>query len=315
MDRRFGRAVCFIRHRQHFAALRFAMDTAVIKNAIGTLDKLLGKAKDTLFDIERHVFGVSAYGEGPSYEDPRGALKGFLEELHDVLLVVLEAANMPETRSTLVEAWRDFSKGDALENTNDYHEYDSSESPALTFLERLIDGLRISVSNEIPSEDASTLNRLEAMLDDTAALVHRRNPHPANEADIQRIMHDYLSACFHDFVKNPQIGGTLKNFIPDCGIKSVGAAIEFKFVRDKDEVAKAFSGIAEDSAGYKGSKDWTRFYAVIYQAEPFALKSEFRSDLKRIGATTWKVYLVNGPAKQAPRTKSKAKAKRSTSAA
>jgi hypothetical protein len=54
-------------------------------------------------------------------------------------------------------------------------------------------------------------------------------------------MHDYLSACFHDFVKNPQIGGTLKNFIPDCGIKSVGAAIEFKFVRDKDEVAKAFS--------------------------------------------------------------------------
>ena len=81
----------------------------------------------------------------------------------------------------------------------------------------------------------------------------------------------------------------------DCGIASVGAAIEFKFVRNKEEVAVAFSGIAEDTAGYKGSKDWTRFYAVIYQAQPFMLESQLRSDLKRIGAATWTPIVVNGP--------------------
>jgi hypothetical protein len=281
------------------------MDSDVVRNAVGTLDKLLGKAKDALFDIERHEFGVSAYGEGPSYENPRGALKSSLEELHDVLLVVLEAANMPETRSSLVEAWGEFSKGIGLQRTKDYHEFDSSESPALTFLEHLIDGLRVSVSNEIPSEEAWTLNRLEDMLRGTASLVHRRNIVPANELDVQKIMHDYLSASFDDFVRSLQIDGTLKNFKPDCGIRSLEAAVEFKFVKDKNEIATAFSGIAEDSAGYKGSRQWTRFYAVIYQAEPFELESRFRSDLKRIGATTWQVYLVNGPAAKRDKTQAK----------
>jgi hypothetical protein len=108
-------------------------------------------------------------------------------------------------------------------------------------------------------------------------------------------MHDYLSACFPDFRLNPPIGGTLKNFKPDCGIASVGAAVEFKIVHTEEQMAVAFSGVAEDTAGYKGSKDWTRFYAVIYQAQPFMLESQLRSDLKRIGAATWTPIVVNGP--------------------
>ena len=137
------------------------------------------------------------------------------------------------------------------------------------------------------------------MLEDTDSLVHRRTPPaPGKEGDVQKIMHDYLSASFPDFRVNPPIGGNLKNFKPDCGIASVGAAIEFKIVHTKEQVSKAFSGIAEDSAGYKGSKDWTRFYAVIYQAQPFASRSQFRSDMKRIGATAWRTILVNGPTKK-----------------
>jgi REase_DpnII-MboI len=193
---------------------------------------------------------------------------------------------MPEARASLIEAWRGF-KTKGLGHTNDNPEFDISESPALTFLERVIQGLRISVSEAISSEQAWTLSRLEAMLRDTPALVHRRRAVPANEIELQEIMHDYLSACFPDFRENPAIGGTLKNFKPDCGIAGVGAAIEFKIVHAREQMAFAFSGVAEDTAGYKGSKDWTRFYAVIYQAQPFTLESHLRSDLKRIGAATW----------------------------
>ncbi len=114
------------------------------------------------------------------------------------------------------------------------------ESPALTFLERMIQGLRMTVSEAISSEEAWTLNRLEEMLRDTAALVHRRTISPANELELQRIMHDYLSACFACFMPNPSIGGMLKTFKPDCGIANVSAAIEFKFVRTKEDVATAF---------------------------------------------------------------------------
>jgi hypothetical protein len=275
------------------------MNIPVVKNAIGTLEKLLSEAKRALAQVEREVFHLWNYrvGEG-SFEYPREAMAAFLQELHDVLLVVLEAAGMPEARASLINEWAAFtSPQTGLSRTDDNHEFQGSSSPALTFLEHLIAGLRMSVIEDVSSEEAWTLSRLEAMLDDTAALVHRRGQ-PANENDLQEIMHDYLSACFPDFRLNPTIGGSLKTFKPDSGIASVNAAIEFKIVHTEQEVAKAFSGIAEDTAGYKGSKDWTRFYAVIYQAQPFASKAQFHSDMKRIGATAWKTILVNGPTKK-----------------
>lgn len=283
------------------------MDIAVVKNAVGSLDKLLSQAKQALWAIERDEYGYPGYGDAGGYAYPRDALEGFLEELHDVLLVVLEAANMPEARASLIKAWRGFAAGKGLHYTKNDQEDQYCESPALTFLERVIRGLRMTVSDAISSEEAWTLDRLEKMLRDTPALVHRRHEAPADEPELQKIMHDYLSACFPDFRRNPPIGGTLKTFKPDCGIASVGAAIEFKIVHTKEQVAVAFSGIAEDASGYKGSKDWTRFYAVIYQAQPFILESHLQSDLKRIGATTWTSIVVNGPTGKKPTKARKAK--------
>ena len=205
---------------------------------------------------------------------------------------------MPEARVTLIKVWRGFTSAkDGLRETGNNYEFESCHSPALTFLERVIQGLRMTVSDEISGEEAWTLSRLEAMLRDTPGLVHRRERDLVNELELQKVMHDYLSACFPDFRKNPSIGGTLKTFKPDCGIASVGAAIEFKIVHNKEQMAVAFSGVAEDTAGYKCSKDWTRFYAVIYQAQPFMLESHLRNDLKRIGAATWMPIVVNGPTK------------------
>lgn len=290
------------------------MNTEVVKNAIGTLDRLLAEAKRALSQVEQEVFGLwRPRGDGGLFENPRGAMGAYLEELHDISLVVLEAAQMPDTRTSLIAAWAGFaSSPNSLRKTHDDHEFQYCSSPALTFLERLIQGLRISVVEEISSMEAWTLSRLEAMLDDTAALVHRRG-RPRNEDDLQKTMHDYLSASFSGFRLNPSIGGTLKNFKPDCGIASVNAAIEFKIVHSKEEVAKAFSGIAEDTAGYKASKDWTRFYAVVYQAQPFASKRDFHDDMKRIGATEWKTMLVNGPAERKDSKKIKGKKKKNRS--
>jgi hypothetical protein len=222
-----------------------------------------------------------------------------LLKLHDILLVVLEAVEMPEARASLAKAWKGFTSAQGgLQHTNDNGEFQSCQSPALTFLERLINGLRMTVNDEMSSEDAWTLSRLEAMLRDTPGLLHRRGISPKKESDLQEVMHDYLSACFPYFVPDPQIGGTLKNFKPDCGIANVGAAIEFKIVHTKEQIAVAFSGVAEDTSGYKGPKDWTRFYAVVYQDEPFMLESHLRSDMKRIGAATWTGFVVNAPTKK-----------------
>jgi len=276
-----------------------------VKNAVGALDKLLSQTKRPLWEVEREVYGDPGYGNDQGgYEYPRFAMAGHLEELHDVLLVVLEAAQMPEARGSLVKAWRGFTAAkDGLRHTDDDDEGQNCQSPALTLVERLIKALCMTVRAEILSEEAWTLAKLEAMLDDTPGLVHRRGKALSNEADLQEIMHDYLSACFPDFRLNPPIGGTIKNFKPDCGIASVGAAIEFKLTHTKQKAIVSFTGVVEDTGGYKGSKDWTRFYAVMYQAKPFILKSHLQSDMKRIGVSTWKAILVNGDTK--PKTRKK----------
>jgi hypothetical protein len=290
------------------------MDSLIVKNAIGGLDKILSQARRALWEVGREIYvGYDEEAEDQGgYADPRGALGANLEELHHILLVVLEAAQMPEARASLVKAWPKFtSVKDGLRHADEDHEYQDCTSPAFTFVERLIKALRMTVSQQITSEQAWTLARLEAMLEDTPGLVHRQDAPPADEADLQAIMHDYLSAAFPDFRKNPQIGGSIKNFVPDCGIASVGAAIEFKIAHTKKKAVTAFTGVVEDTGGYKGSKDWTRFYAVMYQAKPFILKSHLQSDMKRIGAATWKAILVNGATKPSARKK-KASIKKSS---
>jgi hypothetical protein len=287
------------------------MDKTVVKNSIGSLDQLLSRAKSALSQIEQDRFGLVDDSDTGGFVDPKAALGDTLEELHDILLVVLEAAEMPEAKASMIEEWPTFTSAkDGLSHVEVDTEFDYCASPALIFVKRLIEALRMSVSKQISSEEAWTLARLEAMLEDTAGLVHRREKPPKDEQDLQAIMHDYLSACFPDFRKNPQIGGSIKNFIPDCGIASVGAAIEFKIAHTKEKAVVAFTGVVEDTGGYKGSKDWTRFYAVMYQAKPFILKSQLQSDMKRIKAATWKAILINGDTKP-KRKKKKAQAKKS----
>ncbi|SDJ95325.1 hypothetical protein SAMN05216338_107527 [Bradyrhizobium sp. Rc2d] len=82
-----------------------------------------------------------------------------------------------------------------------------------------------------------------------------------------------------DAVKNSI--GMLEQFVFKARDDGIGAAVDFKFVRSREEVAIAANGIFEDTAGYRGSKDWVRF--VIYQVQPFMLESHLRHDLKRVG--------------------------------
>lgn len=276
-----------------YSVQRRGVNIAVVQNALGTLEKLLDQAKGALTQIEAEAHD---HYENTVYDNPESAMESYLEQLQQTLLVVLETAEMPETRASLVTAWAAFKKErDGLTKiVCDDFDYTVRSLP-LTYAERVIQGLRISVGKELWCEEGWILNRLETILRDTAALVRRRGISPSNELDVQAVMHDYLRVGFPGFVPNPPIRGALKTFKPDCGIRSVSAAIEFKIVHTEEDVAVAFSGIAEDAAGYQGSKDWTRFYAVFYQAQPFILASEICDDMKRIRAKFWIPILVNGP--------------------
>jgi hypothetical protein len=281
------------------------MDKAIVRNALGGIETILSKAKRALREVEMAAFG--GYDDLGSYESPEDALAFHLEQLYDHLLVILEAAQMDETRENLISKWATFKKvKDGLRRTKRFGDFDHFSSPPLEFIERLASALRMTVSGQMTSEDAWTLARLESMLKDTSALVHRRGGPIAKEADVQKIMHDYLRACFPGFTPRPQVNGAIKNFRPDCGIRRIGAAIEFKIAHTERQAVVAFSGLVEDTGGYKGSKEWTRFFAVVYQAKPFLPDSHVQNDLQRIKAGKWTVILVNGE------TKPKAKRRKAT---
>jgi len=62
----------------------------------------------------------------------------------------------------------------------------------------------------------------------------------------------------------------------------------------REAVAKALTGILEDVSDYSGSRDWTRFYSVIYQTEAFDSEERVRREVTRIGAISWTPVLVTG---------------------
>ncbi len=219
-----------------------------------------------------------------------------LERTFAALAIVLDAAGLSETRSDVATAWKKFlDKG--LTKTEQLYDYHVVTNDAYDLLRDTIGALGVLVGNHANAYDQLQAQKLEELLRGTANLVHRRGNPPMKEKDVQDVMNDYLGVCFNDYVKEPVIAGGLKAFRPDGGVRSLKTAIEFKFVRSRQELNTALGGIFEDSAGYKGSADWVRFFSVVYMTEPFEREARFKSELVRGECFTWTPILVNGSAK------------------
>ncbi|PYV68751.1 MAG: hypothetical protein DMG96_35705 [Acidobacteria bacterium] len=95
---------------------------------------------------------------------------------------------------------------------------------------------------------------------------------------VQLVMHAYLAAFFVEFKKTVTIDGIIRDFKPDCGIRNLRAAMEFKYAATRKEFSRAIGGIFEDISGYKGSLDWNRFYTVVYQTEAFESEERVKAD-------------------------------------
>jgi hypothetical protein len=267
------------------------LDTVVIKAALSGLETELARAQDAKNQIENEISGGHAKSYG--YEDAEAALPLLLNRVHDMLVVVLEAAGLAATRSSLIKKWAQFEKHGGIGKTRYDPEYGFVESKPFEYLDTLIDSLRISTGEALTSSDTYDLIRLETILRKTAVLVRKRNVVPRKEQDIQDVMHDYLEAFFTEYKHPITITGITKDYKPDGGVRNLKAAIEFKYATTANEVALALAGIFEDSRGYNGSLDWTRFYSLIYQTDSFESEDRIKSEMAR-GGVTWKAILVTG---------------------
>lgn len=136
---------------------------------------------------------------------------------------------------------------------------------------------------------------LEGILINTPKIIFDRGIEPKNEAEVRKSVFDLLIHVFPDTVREASIIQNTKTYKPDIGVKSLSTAIEYKFAESQAEVKKAVGGLYEDMRGYGGSKDWTRFYAVIYMTDAFFTQQQIMSEFKHTSADdNWKPLLVIG---------------------
>ncbi len=87
------------------------MDSQLIRNALSELDRQL----EEIHEAVRQIEGTS--NANASWEDPEGTLPHLLNRLYERLLVVLEAADLPETKSRLAHSWYALRKAGGIGKT------------------------------------------------------------------------------------------------------------------------------------------------------------------------------------------------------
>lgn len=283
------------------------MDNVQTNQVLKVISDLLSRPRRTLREIYSVDMNIFHSGENEELEQRRSSLQerlGYqLSSLGRQFPIFLEMLGLFETRIRFVEEWKTFS--DKLGKTEWWHteEDHDIESKPLGFLYEIYRAISAQVE-KIEVEDSgieTKIERLEYILRCTPQILESRGIAPRREADIRKAMNEHLKYTFEDYCTNISIAKPLKSFKPDCGIISIGTAIEFKFCDSEKEVKTALSGIMEDLSGYAGSKDWKLFYSLVYMTGSYANEKQFPVRLgSSENASKWKPILVRGSGSRKP---------------
>lgn len=266
---------------------------AFVAHAVARLIDETRSAHSIVGDLNACMY--SSFAGKEEFEAQRTKdLVSSLESLGRQLPVLLDLMGMSETRGSFLSSWEAFA--DNLGET--VCEQDEVNVWLVSRPLRLIDEILEVIgagSKGVLEEDSAGIKILEHILRATPQILEARGVVPRKESDVQRVLHDHLENTFSDYSRQIKLPKGLKSFIPDGAIPTLETLIEVKFVNSKRKVAPIFSGIMEDLSGYGGSRDWTRFYSVIYQTGPFVSETRFGRSLRLSGnAVSWKPIVVGG---------------------
>ena len=144
-------------------------------------------------------------------------------------------------------------------------------------------------------KDVTGLGILETMLHSTPKIIKAFKLEPKNEADVQKAMATAFRFAFPDVIPEVSIGKNFKMYKPDFGIRSLHAAVEYKFIDSEQEAKTALDGTFADMKGYAGTFDWRHFYAVYYMTDAFLTQREVDTAYKLVRAEeNWTPIVVFG---------------------
>jgi hypothetical protein len=187
-----------------------------------------------------------------------------------------------------------------------YHPYvDIFYSPVKWIFKKHLNAItsHIRIDSESEYENTSSSHLLEQILRGTPKMLSDRKILPKNESEVRNAVYENLIHVFPGTTRDIPIAKVSKTYKPDIGIIRLKCAIEYKFVDSLEQTKVAIGGIFEDIQGYAGSKDWTKFYAVIYMTDHFMTQDQIEEEFKLLNvAHHWKPLIVFGKGERIKKT-------------
>ncbi|MGE5565884.1 MAG: hypothetical protein ACM3YN_07005 [Parcubacteria group bacterium] len=242
------------------------------------------------------------------YDSELASLEWRLRRLHLSLSLLLEKLGLP----FMLQQYQDDLEPHKTKFQVIHHFPEDPEfiySEPLLLMRRVYEALEPVLEPDLEDGYLGKMTLLEGILRQTAHIIADRGLEPTSEKDVRNAIYDTLKVVFPDTVKEMQIPQIVKNYRPDVGVKSLEAAIEFKYAISELELKAEIDGIYADMHGYSGSKDWRRFFAVFYTSAPILHQDRLEEQFRWANANlSWKPIIVHGAGTRKAKAKAKAKA-------
>ena len=256
-----------------------------LDSTVTAVSKALRDAWETFSDYAQAL--MSSPSDPDRYEE---RLADQIRSLYVHVAFALEGLDLPSLLAEFKEGFEPFRKEPTVLSTDWLGE---PYPRALIYLGDYVAALRAGAGKR--EEPLDGLQQLERILRGTPKVIRDRKIAPHNESAVRNAMYELLVHPYPDTVRDVPIAKVTKVYKPDIGIRSLKAAVEYKFVDSEKEAKRAIGGVYEDVKGYAGSDDWLFFYAVFYLTAAFLTQAQLEAEFRLSGVNhSWKPILVSG---------------------
>jgi hypothetical protein len=144
--------------------------------------------------------------------------------------------------------------------------FDASDVDPLSRVQEFSDFLMPFESFAIFKEHNDALNRLEQILSETDQILLHNNISPENEKQVYDEVKWILQFLYPSIRNkhNARIIEKFKTYSPDILLPEVSAAVEYKFIREKENPGLFIEQVYIDAGVYHKDHEYSNFYAVLY---------------------------------------------------
>jgi hypothetical protein len=250
---------------------------------------LIAEIRKSIAEAERTV---TAWECRESDQLEQEVVEYYIEKAFIQTKMLVEAIGLDKTLSDIQqldrEAKKDYAKTEYAEGLYSY--WAGKLRPYLDGLSQLVEP---DSSKRVSKDIIEILRGTQYSVTDQRCFDHP----PSDESELHVRVEAILRCVFPDLLSKPPLAKPIKNFIPDTGVPSLQALIEYKFVESEDDVKRVADEVLADTRGYV-SKEWKEFIYLIYETRRLRSERQWMDLLRACGlGQNTAVVVISGEAK------------------